>query len=174
MSRVTDPVAPMAHDHDHGTSGIVKLLTEKGESGVVVQIMGDQDISCQNMGAHQHGHNQQMHHHHDLLCLVEAGANTVRFPLAQAVLNLELSQHEVNLLKGQVAILEDQHVSLQNRIFNLRDDYGQVRDSLDEAERFMDGTPAQGPWGTVREQFLDWKDEEKEQLARLAEDEPDD
>lgn len=152
MSRVSDPPgAVVAHDHSH----VPPQFVDKGvdEAKLAILVMGDHDVSCNNLGSHRHGRDQERHHHHDLACLIEAGANTVRPQLVEAI------QHAENL-NGMITRLHDSErmLSLQ------RDEALRQRDILkadiQQMLRFMQHSTARGPWATVYDQYLDWVIEE--------------
>lgn len=142
-TREGDLQAPAATDHDHGDPEGARISSD---------LMSRMGISCGHLGAHGHD-SHPLHHHHDLRCLVEAGANAIRPDLKTAKERLEIKARS------------QQHYMRKSEEFRLDALSAQaslraVRASATEMVAFMESMPAVGPWTTVFDQYNSWLDEQ--------------
>jgi hypothetical protein len=175
--RTGDPSVPEPADgHTHG---------HDDEYRQVVRIMESLRIGCGNLGEHRHEHRTAegrtswaQHHHHDIRCLVEAGANVGRAevheqfvkPLAEEAsrqgLELMRTQAELRGVKQMLTQVQKRCDDLQGQVESLR-----WRDRIRGV--FMRQHPAVGPWDTIEDLWTDWLAEQVDEqalahLARLA------
>ena len=146
MSRADNPQAAVATDHNHGLEQEQQIVTD------LMQVLG---ISCRRLGAHSHS-GKGLHHHHDFRCLVSAGENQIRPSLTQ-----EQVMHQMT--RQRLAAMTTQYRWKQNALDALAESKSRVDAELAQMRQFMLATPAQGPWLTVADQYLDWLSEEQEQ-----------
>lgn len=146
MSRIDNPQAPVATDHNHGLEQEQQIVAD------LMQVLG---ISCRRLGAHSHS-GQGLHHHHDFRCLVSAGENQIRPYLVQ-----EQAEHQ--RIRHRLAAMTTQYRWKQNALDALAESKSRVDAELAQVQQFMLATPAQGPWLTVADQYMDWLQEEQRQ-----------
>lgn len=142
------------------------------DGDVVAGLLTILGLDCGGVGVHTH---QQVrsrgqgvyatqsgsHHHHDIRCLVEAGANPVRRQL------LDEQQHSHRLMRT----LEEVRDTLARKVGllgELQTRYDRLAQSNEDMRTFMKEMPAVGPWENLREQYNAWLDERDEQAQEDA------
>lgn len=147
--------------------------TERGISPEeVIRIMRVNGVDCLNEGAHTHqmpvdvGSERVVrraypHHHHDVGCLIEAGANKIRPDLHHARRHLTTALDTITALRSQVA-------QLQRDLERATTTEEASQASLAEVFEFMQSMPAVGPWKTVYDQYVTWLEERVEQAIEEA------
>jgi hypothetical protein len=137
------------------------------ESRVTLDLMERLGVWCNLHGGHAHssvayrGERQRSvqtppHHHHDLRCLVEAGANEVR-PLLERQQRHNEAQHvEILHLKERIDRLE-RRLAISETARELANQHN------DRYEAFLDSGAGGGPWETLRDRYDDWLMEQGEE-----------
>lgn len=149
-----EPITVSQHSHGSTLSG---RMAQQDEAEITVGMMTRMDVDCDEVGFHRHD-GLLPHHHHDLRCLVEAGANEVRPDLRQARETVDRQRRDLTRLRGQVDDLRLQASQAHNR-------FEAAQASLEQAFRFMESMPAKGPWATVYDQYVAWVDEQAEEAS---------
>jgi len=165
QSRGDNPRAAVASDgHTHGA--------DPAEARMVTDLMAILGVSCSGLGSHTHpveendGHGRvrrlsRPHHHHDLRCLVEAGANQVRPRLDAAETRADSFAAQIKV-RGKVILEQAQQIErLEGVNRALTDDAASVG-------AFLRAMPAVGPWKTLAEQYHSWVEEEESQAQQAT------
>ncbi len=154
------------HEHSEGALS---------EGEVTLDLMKRLRVFCEQRGFHTHGmatdrtadrtfnSSPMAHHHHDLRCLVEAGANQIRPELDKVSRKLTDAKSRLSSARQTIARQAQEKGSLERDLKDTKAAKATLADELRQVRRFMLSMPAVGPWDTLRDQYDSWCEEQEDQ-----------
>ncbi len=166
-------IEQIVSQHEHG-EGLLK------ESEIALDLMKRLRVFCDQRGFHTHGmatdrtadrtfnSSPMAHHHHDLRCLVEAGANQIRPELDKVGRKLTDTKSRLSSARQTIARYGAE-IDRQTRVLeSTRASLKAIQAEQDQMRRFMASMPAVGPWGTLSDQYDSWCEEQAEEADEAS------